>query len=65
MKVTVITVATLVALGTVAALGEPIEPSDVYVVDGDTIAVFHMQPNVRLVGAGEQRRNKAGGNCAY
>jgi endonuclease YncB( thermonuclease family) len=32
------------------AVAEPIEPGDVYVVDGDTIAVYHTQPNVRLVG---------------
>jgi endonuclease YncB( thermonuclease family) len=32
------------------ARGEPIEPGDVYVIDGDTIAVFGMKPNVRLVG---------------
>jgi endonuclease YncB( thermonuclease family) len=32
------------------AVAEPIEPSDVYVIDGDTINVFHVQPNVRLVG---------------
>jgi micrococcal nuclease len=27
-----------------------IDPADVTVIDGDTIAVYHMQPNVRLVG---------------
>jgi endonuclease YncB( thermonuclease family) len=32
------------------AVAEPIEPGDVYVIDGDTIEVFHVQPNVRLVG---------------
>jgi len=32
------------------AVAEPIEPGDVYVIDGDTINVFHVQPNVRLVG---------------
>jgi len=32
------------------AIAEPIEPGDVYVIDGDTINVFHVQPNVRLVG---------------
>jgi endonuclease YncB( thermonuclease family) len=35
---------------TAPAVAEPIDPSDVYVVDGDTIEVFHVQPNVRLVG---------------
>jgi endonuclease YncB( thermonuclease family) len=33
-----------------AAVAEPIEPGDVYVIDGDIINVFHVQPNVRLVG---------------
>ena len=32
------------------AVAEPIDPADVTVIDGDTIAVYHMQPNVRLVG---------------
>jgi endonuclease YncB( thermonuclease family) len=33
-----------------AVLADPIEPADVRVVDGDTIEIFHMPPNVRLVG---------------
>ena len=33
------------------AVAEPIEPGDVYVIDGDTINVFHVQPNVRLASA--------------
>jgi endonuclease YncB( thermonuclease family) len=40
----------LLALATSTARAEPIEPGDVYVIDGDTINVFHVQPNVRLVG---------------
>jgi endonuclease YncB( thermonuclease family) len=32
------------------AVAEPIDPEDVTVIDGDTINVFHVQPNVRLVG---------------
>ena len=32
------------------AAAESIDPADVTVIDGDTIAVYHMQPNVRLVG---------------
>jgi hypothetical protein len=40
----------LLALAMSSARGEPIEPGDVYVVDGDTINVFHVHPNVRLVG---------------
>ena len=42
--------ALLLALATSTARVEPIEPGDVYVIDGDTINVFHVQPNVRLVG---------------
>jgi endonuclease YncB( thermonuclease family) len=40
------------------AVAEPIDPSDVWVIDGDTIRVYHQQPNVRLVGfnAPETRR---------
>src|SRR5262245_18611434 len=32
------------------AIAEPIDPNDVRVIDGDTIRVYHAQPNVRLVG---------------
>jgi endonuclease YncB( thermonuclease family) len=32
------------------ALAEPIDSADVHIVDGDTIRVYHQQPNVRLVG---------------
>jgi len=41
-----------------SSLAEPIEPSDIRVIDGDTVRVFHQQPNVRLVGfnAPETRR---------
>jgi len=42
--------ALLLALATSTARAEPIELGDVYVIDGDTINVFHVQPNVRLVG---------------
>src|SRR5262249_47463687 len=40
------------------AIAEPIDPSDIRVIDGDTIRVYHQQPNVRLVGfnAPETRR---------
>ena len=48
----------LLALFSVPAVGEPIDPDDVRVIDGDTIRVYHKQPNVRLVGfnAPETRR---------
>jgi endonuclease YncB( thermonuclease family) len=29
---------------------EPIDSADIRVIDGDTIRVYHEQPNVRLVG---------------
>jgi len=32
------------------AHAEPIDPTDIRVIDGDTIRVYHQQPNVRLVG---------------
>ena len=40
------------------AIAEPIDPTDIRVIDGDTIRVYHQQPNVRLVGfnAPETRR---------
>src|SRR5215472_11943405 len=33
-----------------SSLAEPISPDDIRVIDGDTIRVYHQQPNVRLVG---------------
>jgi endonuclease YncB( thermonuclease family) len=40
------------------ASAAPIDPADVRIIDGDTIRVFHKEPNVRLVGfnAAETRR---------
>ena len=29
---------------------EPINPADIWVIDGDTIQAYHQRPNVRLVG---------------
>jgi endonuclease YncB( thermonuclease family) len=29
------------------AIAEPIDPSDIRVIDRDTIRVYHQQPNVR------------------
>jgi endonuclease YncB( thermonuclease family) len=40
----------LLALLSTTAIAEPIDPSDIRVIDGDTIRVYHQQPNVRLVG---------------
>jgi len=44
------------------AIAEPIDPSDVRVIDGDTIRVYHQQPNVRLVGFNAPETRKA--ECA-
>jgi len=48
----------LLAIVSMPAIAEPIDPDDVRVIDGDTIRVYHAQPNVRLVGfnAPETRR---------
>jgi endonuclease YncB( thermonuclease family) len=53
--IAVVTVAFTCATTTRAA---PIEAADIRVIDGDTIRVYHKQPNVRLVGfnAPETRR---------
>ena len=40
----------LLAVLSMPAIAEPIDPSDIRVIDGDTIRVYHQQPNVRLVG---------------
>jgi endonuclease YncB( thermonuclease family) len=49
---------TLIMLASCLSFAEPIYPTDVRVIDGDTIRVFQKQPNVRLVGfnAPETRR---------
>ena len=48
----------LLVLLSTTAIAEPIDPSDIRVIDGNTIRVYHQQPNVRLVGfnAPETRR---------
>jgi endonuclease YncB( thermonuclease family) len=47
-----ILLATLVVSLSLAAptMAEPIEPADVRVIDGDTIAIDRHKPNIRLVG---------------
>ena len=40
----------LLVLLSTTAIAEPIDPSDIRVIDGDTIRVYHQQPNVRLIG---------------
>src|SRR6516162_3969625 len=44
------------------AIAEPINPEDIRVIDGDTIRVYHQQPNVRLVGFNAPETRKA--ECA-
>jgi len=49
---------TLIMPASCVSFAEPINPTDVRVIDGDTIRVYQKQPNVRLVGfnAPETRR---------
>ncbi len=56
MKTTIIAAACLAL--SFQASAEEIDPADIRVIDGDTIRVYHEQPNVRLVGfnAPETRR---------
>jgi endonuclease YncB( thermonuclease family) len=42
-----------------SALTAPIDPSDISVIDDDTIRVYHKQPNVRLVGFNAPETRKA------
>jgi len=42
-------ITTLIFILATQANTEPIDPSDIRVIDGDTIRVYHQQPNVRLV----------------
>jgi endonuclease YncB( thermonuclease family) len=44
------TLATLIFILALQAHADPINPSDIRVIDGYTISVYHAQPNVRLVG---------------
>jgi endonuclease YncB( thermonuclease family) len=41
-----LTVATIV----MPAFAEPIDPADIWIIDGDTVRIHHQHPNVRLVG---------------
>jgi endonuclease YncB( thermonuclease family) len=57
---TTLVVATVIAVATVAvAQPEPINRSDINVLDGDTVTVFGMQPNVRLVGFNAPETDRA------
>jgi len=39
----------LLAIVSMPAIAEPIDPEDIRVIDGDTIRVYHQRPDVRLV----------------
>src|SRR5262245_49395465 len=58
MRAWIIVTALVVATGAVAQ-PEPIDPGDINVLDGDTIAVFKMKPNVRLVGFNAPETDRA------
>ena len=47
MRIPLIAAALLLATPTFA---EPINPADIYIIDGDTLQIHHQHPNVRLVG---------------
>jgi len=49
MKAVFLTTITALFL-TTPAFTEPINPVDVYVIDGDTVRIHNQHPNVRLVG---------------
>jgi len=55
-KLSRIAALTLIAI---QAQADPIDPSDVRVIDGDTIRVYHQQPKVRLVGFNAPETRKA------
>ena len=35
---------------TTPTFAEPINPADIWIIDGDTIQIHHQHPNIRLVG---------------
>jgi endonuclease YncB( thermonuclease family) len=47
-----------------AAKGEPIKPSQIFVVSGDTIEVYNRRPAVALVGFKAPERRPARAQCA-
>jgi endonuclease YncB( thermonuclease family) len=44
------TLAIFLPLVAMPANAEPIDPADLWVVDGDTVQAYHRHPNIRLVG---------------
>jgi len=53
-----LSIAYLLALSS-ASMAASIDPNDIRVIDGDTIRVYHQQPNVRLVGFNAPETRKA------
>jgi endonuclease YncB( thermonuclease family) len=53
-----LSIACLLALSS-ASMAASIDPNDIRVIDGDTIRVYHQQPNVRLVGFNAPETRKA------
>ena len=49
MKKTLLTGIAALFLAT-SAFAEPIDPADIFIVDGDTVRIHNQYPNVRLVG---------------
>jgi endonuclease YncB( thermonuclease family) len=49
----------LLAILSVPAIAEPIDPQDIRVIDGDTIRVYHEPPDVRLVGFNSPETRRA------
>jgi len=60
MKKTLLTGIAALFLAT-STFAEPIDPADIWVIDGDTIQVHHQHPNVRLVGCNTPETRHA--NC--
>jgi endonuclease YncB( thermonuclease family) len=54
--------ALLLLLAPALAVAAPIDPEDVYVIDGDTVTVFGAPPNVRLIGLNAPETHRA--QCA-
>ena len=50
MHLTTLATTTLIFILVLHANAEPIDQTDIRVIDDDTIRVYHHQPNVRLVG---------------
>ena len=63
-SVTALMAVALACVAVSAAKGEPIKPSQIFVVSGDTIEVFNRRPAVALVGFKAPERRPARARCA-